>query len=177
MLPPAVDIRNACGYISLLNLEVMDDNNESSGAPKNGEMNEANATLLQEEVDNVVEDGRKSSKSKQKMSLLNDNEFRKKWMLLDIKFGVPLFDSELNRTICQGIVINSLWKKESLEVLKKSGQDLTQLINDFILNHQDLPLNDANAKMWTTPEERRKSPIPMPTRVLFFDGHTLHEKI
>lgn len=169
MLPNSVDIRNCCGYISLLKLKDMNDNFKTFEEAKNGQMNEENASLLQEEVDNIPD-------SKPKKLTLNDEEDVGKWMLMDIKFGIPLFDSSLNKAICQGIVINSLWKSENLRAVEKSGQELGQKLNDFILSHQDLPLTDGG-KMWTTTEERRKSPVPMPTRLLFFDGHSIHKKI
>ena len=97
------------------------------------------------------------------------------WTLSNLTFGVPLFDSELNKSICQKIVINSLWKSDSLANLAKSGESLVTSINKFILEHQDIPLNDANDKIWMTPEERKKSPVPLPTRTLFFDGQHLHD--
>ena len=172
MLPKAIDVHNNCGYISLIKLEVADETESSNHAPHNGEMDEAKATLLQEEVDNIPND-----KGKIPLTLAVDSNPGSRWMLLDVKFGIPLFDSDLNKSICQGIVINSLWKNESLESQKKTGKELCQLLNDFISHYQDLPLNDSLTKLWTTPEERRKSPVPFPTRVLFFDGHTLHEKI
>ena len=84
-----------------------------------------------------------------------------------------ILDSDLNKATCEGIISNSLWKPKNLNALKKSSQDLCQILNEFIHSHQDL--NDA--KIWTTPEERRKSPVPLPTRVLFFDGHVLREKL
>ena len=34
------------------------------------------------------------------------------WVLLDVNFGVPLFDAELNRDVCNKIVTNGLWKSE-----------------------------------------------------------------
>ena len=166
MLPSCVNIRHCCGYISMLKLQGVD--SDDSG-PKNGEMNEENANLLQEEVDNI-------SDSKLELKLNNPRD-EGKWMLLDIKFGVPLFDSDLNKAICQSIIYNSFWKSDNLNAMEKSGQELGKMLKDFIVMHQDLPLNDVNGKIWCTPEERRKSPVPLPTRVLFFDGQTLHEKI
>lgn len=170
MLPSSVDVRNCCGYISLLKLKDVNDNFRTNGEEaKNGQMNDENASLLQEEVDNIPD-------TKPKKLALEDDEDEGNWMLMDIKFGIPLFDSNLNKDICQGIVINSLWKSENLQAVEKSGQKLGQMLNEFIASHQDLPLTEGS-KVWATPEERRKSPVPMPTRLLFFDGHSLHEKI
>jgi hypothetical protein len=35
-----------------------------------------------------------------------------RWILFDLNFGIPLFDSDLNRQICEGIVRHGLWKTE-----------------------------------------------------------------
>jgi hypothetical protein len=34
------------------------------------------------------------------------------WILLDVNFGIPLFDTSLNQKICHRIVANELWKPE-----------------------------------------------------------------
>ena len=166
MLPEGVDIEHCCGYISLIKLNTVNDN-EDGGKPFNGQMNEESASLLQEEIDNI-------DNNKPTLELNSDSG---QWMLLDVHFGVPLFDSDLNRAIGQRIVTNSLWKSESLNHLEKSGKELCQMLNDFICRHQDLPLNDNKAcKIWTTPEERRKSPVPFPSRALFWTGSKMMDK-
>jgi hypothetical protein len=43
---------------------------------------------------------------------LHDEETQ--WTLLDINFGIPLFDTTLNQTVCQRIVEKGLWKPERL---------------------------------------------------------------
>ena len=65
----------------------------------------------------------------------------------------------------------SLWKSDSLANLDKSGKDLTITIHDFIFEHQEL--KETHDKIWMTPEERRKSPVPLPTSILFFNGRKL----
>ena len=98
LLPSVVDLENCCGYISLINLddiyatgELEDCNNtvqSISILPRNGEMNEANLDLLQEEVDNIPET---CISQKPRNLALNNGEKEGNWMLLDVKFGVPLF--------------------------------------------------------------------------------------
>jgi hypothetical protein len=34
------------------------------------------------------------------------------WILLDVNFGIPLFDTSLNQNICKRIVQKQLWKQE-----------------------------------------------------------------
>jgi len=177
LLPSTIDIKNCCGYISLLNLDDSEDMDNVGQVgnilPRNGEMNEESLDLLQEEVDNIPETS--VTQKPRNLATLNAIEKTGNWMLLDIKFGIPLFDADLNKATCEGITSNDLWKTKNLNAMKKSGQELCQVLNDFISSHQDL--NGVNVKTWTTPEERRKSPVPLPTRVLFFDGQVLHEKL
>lgn len=167
-LPAAVDVRNCCGYVTLIKLNISNDNDH--GAPKNGDMNDEDANLLMEEVDSISET---SGAARSKLNLPLTESSHGQWMLLDVKFGIPLFDSDLNKEICQRITINSLWNRESLACLEKTGKELCLLLDDFIDEQQDLPFNDANDKIWMTPEERKKSPVPLPTRALFFDGRNL----
>ena len=185
LLPSAVDIQNCCGYITLLSLDDSDDGffdgvvqtGNGNNLPRNGEMNEENLDLLKEEVDNIPDTSMMGTKPKSlgPLDIAAGQKAGENWILLDIKYGVPLFDSELNKAICEGIKSNNLWKSDNLSALKSSGQELCQALNNFIISHQDL--NGANSKIWTTPEERRKSPVPLPTRVLFFDGQVLHDKL
>ena len=81
------------------------------------------------------------------------------WILFDVKFGVPLFDADLNRKvtpslecnrhcgiytyfsfkflqICNCIVRHGLWKKESLETLTRTSKDLCRRLMEFINNYQ-----------------------------------------
>ena len=92
-----------------------------------------------------------------------------------VPYRLPLFDSDLNKAICQKIVINSLWKMENLSNLKESGEELSSAIHNFIQEHQDIELNNIsnNDKLCMTPADRKKSPVPLPTRILFFNGRHL----
>ena len=41
-----------------------------------------------------------------------NNKVSENWILLDLNFGVPLFDAELNKKICNRITSHGLWKRE-----------------------------------------------------------------
>ena len=41
-----------------------------------------------------------------------NNSAAANWILLDLNFGVPLFDADLNKKICNRITSNGLWKRE-----------------------------------------------------------------
>ena len=170
-LPPSVT--HSCmansGYISLIKLEppkhLKDELN-----PQNGVMKLENAILLQEEVDKMSASGNdKTDSIPKKLSLRDPMPTVKRDYLLGINFGIPLFDSDLNKAICQRIVINNLWKQDNLDSLEKSGIELSHQLTNFINDYQDISLVGSD-KIWLPPEEKRKSPVPLPSKPLFFDG-------
>ena len=152
------------GYISLIKLEPPKHLRDEMNA-QNGVMNLENAMLLQEEVDRMSSDDDK----KEPPSNFKDLSLKRDY-LLGINFGIPLFDSDLNKAICQRIVINNLWKGENLDSLEKSGLILSDQLSSFINDFQDKSFVNGTDKIWMTPEEKRKSPVPLPSKPLFFDG-------
>ena len=77
-------------------------NNNENDNPSNGDMNEEDANLLKEEIDNLEKTDNKKTLN---LSFKNEDD-EGKWTLLDIKFGLPLFDSELNKALFDRIIIN-----------------------------------------------------------------------
>lgn len=84
---------------------------------------------MAEELESLELSGEKSEKSekaepekrlKKKLVLNLDNLDSRKsriddstnWILLDVNFGIPLFDTLLNQNICKRIVQKQLWKQE-----------------------------------------------------------------
>ena len=74
---------------------------------------------FQEELDSIDEDEGDREKRIKKLSL--DVELRSavrreraaaRWTLLDVHFGVPLFDAELNGLVCRKIVDHGLCKND-----------------------------------------------------------------
>ena len=172
MLPSSVT--HSClassGYISLIKLEPPKHLKDKELNPQNGVMKLENAILLQEEVDKMSASINENvGKSAKNLSLRESMPLEKRDFLLDINFGIPLFDSDLNKAICQRIVINNLWKQDNLDALEKSGLELSNQLTNFINDFQDISLVGSD-KIWMTPEERRKSPVPLPSKPLFFDG-------
>ena len=59
-IPDCIDIINGVGYISLIKLNALHDNAAAfNDTPKNGDMNEDDANLLEEEIDNLELDDKK----------------------------------------------------------------------------------------------------------------------
>ena len=89
VLPPSVDVRNSCGYISLIKLKVTKDDKENDH-PENGDMNDEDANLLKEELDNLeVRENNLTKKPNLTLKILNNDKDDDSycWTLNDIKYG------------------------------------------------------------------------------------------
>ena len=172
MLPASVihACNSSCGYITLITIDPP--NHHQYQSLDTGVMKMENALLLQRTLEEEV-DSMPSEEPKKKNNLVLE-EAKRKEFLLSISFGIPLFDSELNKAICQRIVINNLWKNDNLQSLEKSGQELSEELSDFINKFQDKSLISSADKICMTPEDRRKTPVPLPSKLLFFDGTQIH---
>jgi len=96
--------------------------------PVNGIASEEGAALLKEELDNsgnftrdcdvTTEDAATDKKPtmpkvrKVKLPIMSSSSGVDDWCIFDCVFGVPLFDSKLNGTICNAIVQDGLWLSE-----------------------------------------------------------------
>ena len=82
------------------------------------------------------------------------------WTVLNVDFGIPLFDSHLNRTICERITSRQLWNRETLESLIRTHKSLSDQLMEFICSNVD---SDGDGdKMANHPE------VALPTRNLLF---------
>ncbi|XP_041483997.1 protein FAM91A1-like [Lytechinus variegatus] len=106
---------------------------------------------------------------------INSEELESNWVLLDLSFGVPLFDEVVNQEVCQRIAEKRLCQKKSLECLLHSSRKLSLQLLNFIARQQDLPVVPdlpADAAMMPSSTQRSQSPtLPYPTRnLVFHDG-------
>ncbi|KAL1455199.1 hypothetical protein WDU94_009310 [Cyamophila willieti] len=123
----------------------------------NGTLSEENATLLREEIDSC--DSKDNFRPKQ----VQDDG----WVLIECCFGVPLFDHAMNKHICEAIVKQNLWGKESLEKLTKSNEILSNRLTHFINEFQDFNLKTSLCNKMK--QEREISSWPMRT-FMFHEG-------
>ncbi len=118
-LGSCVDLKNACGFVTLLDFS-LPTNCNSIDTPSNGKIQAEHADLLAEELDRLEVETSQSIKKKTSKDLALDlrsemrqvEKKRPNWILLDLSFGIPLFDSELNKGVCERITSNDLWKKD-----------------------------------------------------------------
>lgn len=136
-----IDMKNSCGYMTLLNTGreshtvwkeeheedfLMEDvfPGEENSEPSNGVKDQQSADVLAMEIDMLEmesESTEKSSAKALKQDLKLDLSKRQvscdlskedHWVLLDCYFGIPLFDSGLNKEICSKVVNFGLFKQE-----------------------------------------------------------------
>jgi len=91
------------------------------------------------------------------------------WVALQVSYGLPLFDSLLNKEICSKLVKNQLCHPLSLERMLCSNRTLSLELLDFIAQHQDItPMQELYAE----PQFHEK-PLPHPNRNLRFHNGVL----
>ena len=136
-----VDLVHSCGFVTLLNLNksscdqndfdvfLMDKSCSSSSElsstsdlghkPTNGVKDAMSAQVLASEIDSLDDCANSENKltkvnltldlnGPQTCEMLVENE----WVLLDCHFGIPLFNTALNREVCERISSKGLFKQE-----------------------------------------------------------------
>jgi len=98
-----------------------------------------------------------SKPTQKELQNLNESD----WTVLNLDFGIPLFDSNLNAEVCDRITSQQLWQRERLDALMLSQTSLSERLMDFIQSHGDAPTHSDKS----TPE------VVLPTKnLLFVDG-------
>jgi len=169
-----LDLHNSCGFITMVNLNQANLDQSIEGAsnrsrnssifssPVNGITNSSCAEILLEELDNMEapngETPRRGASTECRKST-NDAQ----WTVLNVDFGIPLFDSLLNQQVCDRIINQRIWRKETLDSLKMTQNAMTAQLMQFISNHVDLW---AEGKVAC-------SEVTLPTKNLLFSDGTL----
>lgn len=109
----------------------------------------------------VSKDPRKVSS--RRTSLLPD-ESQSDFVILDCVFGIPLFDIDLNKTICRRIKDVALFDSKNTDNVSFANHDLTESLREMIDRYQ-LPIDDE--PMFVREGGSRYRP---PTQSLLFDG-------
>ena len=127
--------------------------------------------LLEEELDNIDSPMAGEMPSKQtrpnklqlKLSNPSSTEaYDSDWKLMDVSFGIPLFDMELNNAITNKILEGDLVTEESLKALRDSSEKVKEGLLEFIKeNSQEMPT-------WLADED-----VPFPTNPVWFDGNNI----
>lgn len=162
-----LNLQNSCGFVTMVNLglektpELSDQRCRSStfsSSPINGIKDSSCAEILREELDSMeatVQDP--SNPVVTQSEKWNESD----WTILNVDFGIPLFDSQLNREVCDRITSQKLGQRETLDSLMKVQKALSESLMEFIGHNVDL---SSEGKLVA-------SDTVLPTKSLFFhDG-------
>lgn len=170
-------------------IDYSDEGTASPESPHNGLKDKACAAVLASEIDSIDSELFPSpertevQKLKDKMSLDLDKQGEGQnevspdqlkeddWVLLDCNFGIPLFDSSLNKEVCTKILNEGLFKIDSLEELLHSSRKLSLRLLHFISQNQDsVGLGDITQDPLLPPGVENDDQIsPFPTVNLVFN--------
>ncbi|XP_039257477.2 protein FAM91A1-like [Styela clava] len=90
-----------------------------------------------------------------------------KWQLLNVNFGIPLFDKSLNREVCDRFVSCGLCEKSRATSLLETNNKLLEDVQKFVFDSQN-STSDGFMKFTATDEN-----VPYPRESLFFNDGTL----
>ncbi|XP_013162820.1 PREDICTED: uncharacterized protein LOC106114244 [Papilio xuthus] len=90
-----------------------------------------------------------------------------KWTILDLQFGIPLFDEALCEKICQNIV-DRIARKEILEKIKEDNEFIRADVLKFVSQCQYYPGEDMGIV-------KRGSLVPLPRKNLVFENGRISE--
>lgn len=117
------------------------------------------AEILQEELDTLDEAERVSKPHALPATALEQLD-ESEWTVLNVDFGIPLFDSQLNAQVCERITSQQLWQRERLDALASTQNSLSERLVDFIRQHIDASDSKGSADV-----------VALPTKnLLFVDG-------
>ncbi|XP_059163010.1 protein FAM91A1-like [Physella acuta] len=91
------------------------------------------------------------------------------WLLLDLCYGLPLFNTSLNKEVCSRISRLKLFKQESLQELLQSSRMLSLKLLEFIMAWQ-VPNIVADVDNQGIPQNKDEHCSLFPSQNLFFDG-------
>jgi hypothetical protein len=174
-----VDLTHTCGYVTLVNFPRKPENvskkdsvpskQERQGSPAGEALDSSTAQLLEEEIDNIDSPmaGEPTKKAKRptnlKLSVETTRDLVEEWKLLDLSYGVPLFDTELNAEITDRIVKGGLVTGESLASLSENCEQLKEGLLEFILENTEGYSSSVQAML-------DNNEVPYPTNPVWFDG-------
>ena len=164
-----VNLTDCCGYVTLANFPRPADRRPTTIRESSPAGETVDLQLLEEELDNIdspmAGEPNKTNRP-QGLQLENTAAASKtslvdNWKLLELSYGVPLFDMELNSLITTRINEGDLIQPESLSQLRESSENIKDGLLQFIReNRASVPdgLNDED------------DDVPFPTNPVWFDG-------
>ncbi|KAK6188765.1 hypothetical protein SNE40_004877 [Patella caerulea] len=151
--------------------------------PANGIKNAESAHMLAKELDSLDLDADichdQTTKDRFTLDLSHDPRSHDQlveddWVILDCFFGVPLFDTVLNKTVCQRVSTMGLFNKESLHNLLESSRLLSLQLLEFITQWQDDSVINELENSGVPQDKEEHSSLYPTINLLFTDGSIQH---
>uniref|UniRef100_A0A4W3I803 Family with sequence similarity 91 member A1 n=1 Tax=Callorhinchus milii TaxID=7868 RepID=A0A4W3I803_CALMI len=165
VLSEKVDLDHFCGYVTMLNHRVQHTNDRCLNA-ESDEKDSPSGSDAQGSTESfeLVADEPVADTVSNRITEVSTREHE--WMPLELCFGIPLFVSELNQTVCQKIATHGLCGKERLSFEK--------LFSYFVLCVQDPGDSDSGvATLLNQPPP--DAGVPLPAKNLIFKDGVLSE--
>ncbi|KAG2467107.1 protein FAM91A1 isoform X1 [Polypterus senegalus] len=177
-----LDLEHTSGYITMLNPRSKRARRHSDSLEEKGDSEHSNSSDVNgstESFELVVQEPNSAELSKRQG--VEDESAEEEWVPLDVSFGIPLFNSELNVKVCQKIVTHGLCGKESLKTLLHSSRKLSLKVLSFVQSFQDCTsLTDSgseySASYLINPSSLLSDVgVPLPSKSLVFKDGVLSE--
>ena len=157
-----VNLTHCCGYVTLANFPRPVERREARENSPAGQA--VDLQLLEEELDNIDSPlagppGKVCRPQALQLQSSVNKTLADNWKLLELSYGVPLFDMELNSLITTRINEGELVQAESLSQLKESSETIRDGLLQFIRE------NRASSEEICVDED-----VPFPTEPVWFDG-------
>jgi len=187
VLGSKVDLTHTCGYVTLVNFPTKAEKKEKvskqkpehekvvterQGSPAGETLDSSTVQLLEEEIDNIDSPmaGEPTKKPQRptdlNLSVATNRDLVEEWKLLELSYGVPLFDTELNAAITRRIVEGGLVVEESLDRLREDCGKQKEGLLQFIGENTDSYTS-------CTPAMVDENEVPYPTKPVWFDGEKI----
>ena len=130
-LTSELDLQHTCGYITLINTgcpySILTKTCKQQTSPTNGLTGDVEAEVLASEIDSLnigqqsqVQENDKNESTPTKADsskLVLDLNYsptclEDKWSLLEVSYGIPLFNASLNHRVCESIKSQNLYTEE-----------------------------------------------------------------
>uniref|UniRef100_A0A8C9WL64 Family with sequence similarity 91 member A1 n=1 Tax=Scleropages formosus TaxID=113540 RepID=A0A8C9WL64_SCLFO len=174
ILREKVDLEHLCGYITMLNAtnrhrRRMSDCSDGRGDTELGGGYDGNGST--ESFELVTEENNGEVNRKQGVEVPSSED---EWVPLELCFGMPLFNSDLNRKVCQKIISHRLCGKDSLQELLHSSRKLALRVLSFVQSFQERgqPIDPDSGIASPLGQPPAESGVPLPAvNLLFKDGN------
>ncbi|XP_063780469.1 protein FAM91A1 [Pseudophryne corroboree] len=182
VLRERTDLDHFCGYVTMLNptrhhvvshrrLSDTSEGKEESCLVFDSDVNGSTESFELVVEEPVVESGQKPS---------DVPAVESDWVPLELCYGIPLFSSELNQTVCRKIAAHGLCGKESLKDLLHSSRKLSLQVLSFVQSFQESSFaTEHMSETGTASALAQPGPtdagVPLPSKNLIFQDGILSE--